>query len=267
MGDKSKIEWTDASWNPTTGCTKVSQGCKNCYAERVFPRAYGKDREFTDIHMHADRLDLPLHWARPRRVFVNSMSDLFHEKVPFSFVDAVMATMLGARQHTYQILTKRPARMREYFSGVREWTITREHIWLGVSVEDQATADERIPLLLQTPAAVRFVSYEPALGPVDFTNWLGEDHDSYAMIDGLNWLIAGGESGPKARPADIAWFRSARDQCRAANVAFFMKQLGANAGTLLRAGGGTWERFMTKDRAGADPTEWPDDLRVRKFPL
>lgn len=283
----SKIEWTDETWNPVTGCTKVSQGCKHCYAERLWPRIEaarikregGAPRAFTDVQCHPERLDAPLHWAKPRRVFVNSMSDLFHEDVPDAFIEKVFFLMAHAPLHTFQILTKRPARMQEWttlngpdavFAGeslehedaLRNYSWPLKNVWLGVSVEDQDTADERIPLLLQTPAAIRFVSYEPALGPVDFNHlsrppgdadrqmpgfaacqrftisalhgqngvemrdgkrYYSEQNDSATHLD---WLIAGGESGPNARPAHPDWFRSARDQCAAAGVPFFFKQWG-----------------------------------------
>ncbi len=196
MSDKTGIAWTDATWNPVTGCSKVSQGCKNCYAEREWgrlsanPKAmayYG--RAFTDIACHEDRLDQPLRWKKPRMIFVNSMSDLFHEDVPDDFIDRVFAVMALAENHTFQVLTKRPERMLRWFdpgfdnrehavgqamreiaaarggddAGLPEWPLP--NVWLGVSVEDHATADERIPLLLQAPAAVRWVSAEPLIGP------------------------------------------------------------------------------------------------------
>jgi protein gp37 len=232
----TKIEWTDKVWNPVTGCTKVSAGCKNCYAERLFHRAY-PDRAFTDVRVHPDRLDQPFHWKKPCRIFVNSMSDLFHESVPDDFIDAVFMTMAQcdptapakAPQDIFQILTKRPDRMLEFIREIqreRDWiegVFPLSNVWLGVSIEDQATADERIPLLLQTPAAVRFVSYEPALGPVNFARYLaphyrGEQH--------LNWLIAGGESGPNTRPAHPDWFRGARELCISFGIAYFFKQWG-----------------------------------------
>ena len=273
MSDKSGIQWTDATWNPVTGCSKVSQGCKNCYALRDWPRVAAPratpnaytGREFTDVMFHPERLDQPLRWKKPRRVFVNSMSDLFHEKVPDEAIVEVFAVIAEASRHTFQVLTKRPERMRELLSDSaiedyitdswrqrgqdREtWSLMfpLQNVWLGVSVEDQATADERIPLLLQTPAAVRFVSYEPALGPVDFCSSHSEGferHDGewtlahnyltgfratspYSGIDGpkLDWVIVGGESGPGARPCDVAWIRSAVEQCKAAGVACFVKQ-------------------------------------------
>lgn len=272
MGDKSKIQWTDATWNPVTGCTKVSQGCKHCYAERVFPRAYGKERQFTDVRTHPDRLDQPLRWKRPRRVFVNSMSDLFHEHVPVDFVLRVWLTMMHAGRHTFQILTKRPARMRSILTSASFSSIKpMPHIWLGVSVEDQATADERIPLLLQTPAAVRFVSYEPALGPVDFSGplsvELGRDgklryNPRHELSPLLDWIIVGGESGPKARPFDTQWARDTIAQCKAAGVPCFVKQCGGNP--VFDSGG--YVAWGFKSRSGGDPDEWPADLRVREYP-
>ncbi len=201
------IAWTDETWNPVTGCTRVSEGCRNCYAERVFPRAYAnqnvpaarsnsvientgiRPRRFTDVVCHPDRLEQPLHWRKPRRVFVNSMSDLFHESVPDEFIDQVFKVMAHAPKHTFQILTKRPERMRRIVPVIRNHYPDRlDHVWLGVAVEDQATAVERIPLLLQTPAAVRFVSIEPMLGPVDLSKWLPPSNPH------LDWVICGGES-------------------------------------------------------------------------
>ena len=232
MGDKSMIEWTEATWNPVTGCTKVSQGCKNCYAERVFPRAYGvhvKDatpRKFTEVRCHPDRLDQPLRWRRARRIFVNSMSDLFHEDVPDQFIRDVFERMCRASHHHFQVLTKRPERMRQCRAGVA----VLPNVWLGVSVEDQKTLMERLPHLMATPAAVRFVSYEPALGPVNFAPWLKPvscvSPDPHGRDQRIDWIIAGGESGPRARPSHPDWFRAVRDQCQAAGVPFFFKQWG-----------------------------------------
>ncbi len=248
MGDRSSIEWTDATWNPVTGCTKVSQGCKHCYAETLFPRAY-PGRRFIDIRMHGDRLDQPLRWRRPRRIFVNSMSDLFHERVSAEFIVSVFATMARCPQHTFQILTKRPSEMLENMRFMYEdvldalkyepiaetlkWPLP--NVWLGVSVEDQATADERIPLLMQTKAAVRFLSCEPLLGPIDLRMmttlplWAGEGPGQKERASdrlGLHWVIAGGESGARARNCHPDWIRSLRDQCVAARVPFFFKQWG-----------------------------------------
>lgn len=249
MADKSKIEWTDATWNPIRGCSRVSEGCRNCYAERTAARFSGPGQPYEGLALYRDLqadlkiiphwtgdvrfipelLDQPLRWKRPRKIFVNSMSDLFHEKVPIEMIDQIFSVMWRAPQHTFQILTKRPGRMQSYMcAGYRmngaTWPLP--NVWLGVSVEDQKTADERIPLLLQTPAAVRWVSYEPALGPVDFSDWLLRPHgDQYGAFS-LDWVVAGGESGPGARCAHPQWIRAARDQCQAAGVPFFFKQWG-----------------------------------------
>src|SRR3990167_10040208 len=245
--NKSRIEWTDATWNPVTGCTKISPGCKNCYAETFANRGMGqwKGRKFTDVRCHHERLDWPKKIKKPQRIFVNSMSDLFHDDVPFEFINEVWLAMIGSPKATFQILTKRPKRMKEFF----KWENAEiqmpilPKVWLGVSVEDQATADERIPLLLPTPPAVRYVSYEPALGPLNIQGTLNgwhEDHDHGAYshtMDGeclscpvqvphetkIDWLICGGESGPHARPFDLEWAGSVRDQCKIAGVPFFMK--------------------------------------------
>ena len=255
---KSKIEWCDVVWNPVTGCDKVSEGCRNCYAERHAKRFWG-DRKFTDVQCHIDRLDQPVYWKKPQRIFVNSMSDLFHPDVDFDFILCAWMVMAQAKQHTFIILTKRPEHMNLFLNewlppalGLATCTLRildkpLPNVWLGVSVEDQKTANERIPLLLQTPATVRFVSYEPALGPVDFTHIkikdsehpeLGEPPVTFNALDGwwggyiqekrtqLDWIIMGGESGPGARPMHPNWTRSVRDQCQAAGVPFFFKQWG-----------------------------------------
>lgn len=279
MGDRTGIEWTDATWNPVTGCTKVSQGCKFCYAERDFHRPY-PGRAFTDVQLHPDRLEIPLRWKRPRRIFVCSMSDLFQEAVDEKYIAKVLAICELAYWHTFQILTKRPQRMRSLlsddgfqfhvswfaFQAIRELGLEdrrqelepylkkdSSNIWLGVSCEDQRTADERIPCLLRTPSALRFVSYEPALEPVSLEKLTGEFEDGEdkrtfeRWIDRLDWLIAGAESGPKARPSELAWFRSIRDQCRDAGVPFFLKQI--------------------TERGRRVPFEqWPEDLKVREWP-
>lgn len=235
MSAKSAIEWTDATWNPVTGCTKVSQGCKNCYAEREWPRlqhlpAY-TGRAFTDVRCHPERLQEPLHWRKPRKIFVCHNADLFHESVPFDFICKVIATCIQAEQHTFQILTKRPERMLEWsLQHARERTSwPAPNVWLGVSVEDQATADERIPLLLQTPAAVRWISAEPLLGPISFEGMFANPNDyrdGTNALEELGWVVTGGESGPNARALHPDWARSLRDQCQAAGVPFFFKQWG-----------------------------------------
>ncbi|HVN82274.1 MAG TPA: phage Gp37/Gp68 family protein [Terriglobia bacterium] len=309
---KTSIEWTSDTWNPVTGCTKVSQGCKNCYAERVFPRPY-PGRKFTDVRMHEDRLDQPLRWKRPRKIFVNSMSDLFHESIPDRYIAQIFAVMGMATRHTFQVLTKRPSRMHSmmtaqygsdykapiewkscFLRDVRYWaekwdwfppkTIEEnnkrnafiyclktgkekfKNVHLGVSVENQETADERIPLLLQTPAAVRWVSYEPVLGPVNFAPFFSwRPAESKYERRSLDWIVSGGESGPKARPSELDWYRSVRDQCAAAGVPFFMKQLGAHPMTRIGADQAKIP-FRIKDRKGGDMEEWPRDLRIREMP-
>lgn len=240
----TKIEWAKDVWNPVTGCTKVSQGCKNCYAERMFNRLAAMEnmpqyfgRKFSEVECHPERLSQPLHWKKPRRIFVNSMSDLFHEDVPFEFIDEVFRIIAVRPQHIFMILTKRPLRMREYFSQ-SEYCVGIEqikNIWLGVSVENQKTANERIPLLLQTLAAVRFISAEPLLGNIDLTKINNKDEgltrfnvltNNNFLFGHLHWVICGGESGPHARPMHPDWARSLRDQCKEANVPFFFKQWG-----------------------------------------
>lgn len=309
MADKSSIEWTEATWNPTRGCSLVSAGCTNCYAMRQAHRFKGKYGAYAgltrmttngpvwtgEIRLEEEMLDKPLKWKKPRRIFVNSMSDLFHESLPFESIAAVFGVMAAAPQHTFQVLTKRAERMHNFFEwaarkdpiggginvavvdmfgvpqlneyltrndrvsemegeGEYDYLITDppewplRNVWLVVSVEDQPTANERIPWLLKTPAAVRGVSYEPALGPVDFEATPAGDifspcegcgdtgNDGMGAVDGcelcdglgrLNWIVVGGESGPSARPMHPDWARSVRDQCNAAGVKFFFKQWGA----------------------------------------
>ena len=361
---KTEIAWTDFSWNPVRGCSRVSEGCRNCYAERMaarfakpgepfhgfakvtaprdgLDRVGGRRNGWTGrVELIPSKLDEPLRWRKPRRVFVNSMSDLFHEALRDEHVAHVFGVMAAAPQHTFQVLTKRPERMRRWFEWIEqgfqgagiggtrlapagpslranrmptgEWPALPwplPNVWLGVSCEDQATADERIPLLLQTPAAARFISAEPLLGPVDFQplwslsrighcegcgGWvaadpvLGNGHDNGKAAacgpitewrDGIDWVIVGGESGPGARPCDVAWVRSVVRQCREAGVPVFVKQLGARPYDSLCA----WKmldrrREPSPDEAarlgamkfkhpkGGDPDEWPEDLRVREFP-
>lgn len=312
MSDKTGITWTDATWNPVTGCTKVSQGCKHCYAEREWvrlsanPKAtayYG--RAFTDVACHEDRLDQPLRWKRPRMIFVNSMSDLFHEDVPDTFIDKVFAVMALAEQHVFQVLTKRPERMHAYLTsknradiigekampivskndfGLLEWPI--KNVWLGVSVEDQATADERIPPLLQTPAAVRWVSAEPLLNKIDLTHLELDPFNYYNALTGdtimlnrtiipmentLSWVVVGGESGNSARALNAQFLYALVSQCKAAGTPVFVKQLGYRFIDLDNALYGAGIETADKNRklinrAGADMNEWPEDLRVREWP-
>ncbi len=250
--NKTSIEWTDFTWNPVTGCNKVSQGCKNCYAETLATRFWGK-RKFTDVIMHEDRLNEPAKntkkWAG-KKVFVCSMSDLFHESVTFEFIVNVWRCFADHPQTTFQLLTKRPERALEFMKWAapvffndklqskaramgNQTYLPLPNIWIGTSCEDQATANERIPLLLQIPAAVRFLSCEPLLGPIDFhfqSNCMDYNHADFGCpgIDDhkLHWIIAGGESGHGARPMHPAWVRLLRDQCAHANVPFFFKQWG-----------------------------------------
>lgn len=299
MADKTGIEWADATWNPIVGCSIVSKGCTNCYAMKVAARLldkpgshyFGTTADTKNGGVWTGRLEMapdhilkqPLHWTRPRRIFVNSMGDLFHESVPADWIDRAFAVMALAQQHTFMILTKRPERMREY---MKEWQENRAHIswsnyaityheacafgtwgniepfndiifkgpkyeplenvWLGVSIEDQDSAEARIPPLLSTPAAVRFVSAEPLLGSVDLTDITypsppedgrrgtvlhghevaGMVGNCIAWIPPIDWVICGGESGPDARPMHPDWARSLRNQCIAAGVPFFFKQWG-----------------------------------------
>lgn len=236
MSDKSAIEWTDATWNPVRGCSRVSEGCRNCYAERVAARfsgpgmAYeglaimrnGEPRWTGKVAVVEKHMNDPLRWKTPRRVFVNSMSDLFHESLSDHDILRVFKIMNEARRHTFQILTKRPHAMFKFVTSVLAPWPPLPNVWLGVSAEDQDTADFRIPALLATPAAVRFVSAEPLLGPISFrAEWWPR-----ASPARLDWMIVGGESGPNARPMHPQWVRSLRDQSAGAGVAFFFKQWG-----------------------------------------
>jgi protein gp37 len=214
MSDNSGIEWTDATWNPVTGCTKVSPGCKNCYAERLALRlrAMGNPRYRNgfSLTLHPDQLTLPLRWRQPKRVFVNSMSDLFHETVPEAYIRRVFDVMAEAHWHTFQILTKRSRRLASLAPRLA-WPA---NVWQGVSVESQRYTS-RVGDLQGVPAAVRFLSVEPLLGSIP-----------RLPLDGIHWVIVGGESGSGRRPIEAAWAREIRDQCVSAGVAFFFKQWG-----------------------------------------
>lgn len=317
------IEWTDATWNPVRGCSRVSEGCRNCYAERVAHRFSGPGQPYEGltqivngraawtgkVQLVEKHLLDPLGWKpvweefgsltdggrackqqRPRRIFVNSMSDLFHENVPDEWIAKIVAITIRAHWHVYQVLTKRPGRMRALLfsvdfwrlvnaqiqadlGGVASWKGLPDNVHLGVSVEDQKSADERVPLLLQTPAAVRFLSAEPLLAAIDLTRisqgancWvdvLNAKWFSYHAIGGkltrpsyfgkLDWVIAGGESGPGARPMHLEWARSLRDQCIGADVPFFFKQWGEWSPTPVP--GPAW---MERARRPENWREWPD---------
>ncbi|MED3954668.1 phage Gp37/Gp68 family protein [Priestia aryabhattai] len=214
MAGNSSIEWTEATWNPVTGCSKVSQGCKNCYAERMAKRlnAMGNARYTNgfNVTLHDDLIVLPYRWKKPRKVFVNSMSDLFHEEVPLDFIQKVFKTMVETPQHTYQILTKRSKRLSE-LAEFLPWT---PNIWIGTSVENESVTF-RIDDLKKVPAHVRFLSCEPLIGPLNQLD-----------LQGIHWVIVGGESGPGSRPMEAEWVRTIRDQCKEMKVAFFFKQWG-----------------------------------------
>jgi protein gp37 len=214
MSEKSKIEWTDSTWNPVTGCNKVSPGCKHCYAETFAERWRGIPghpyEQGFDLRLWPDRLEMPLAWKKPRMIFVNSMSDLFHEKVPSAFIQKVFGTMARASWHTFQVLTKRSARLVEMAPDL----VWPPNVWMGVSIES-ASYLWRADHLRKVPAAVRFLSLEPLLGP------LGE-----LDLSGIHWVIVGGESGPGARPIEAQWVREIQAQCRIAGVPFFFKQWG-----------------------------------------
>ncbi len=219
MSDKSKIEWTDATWNPVRGCTKVSAGCLHCYAETFAERfrgVPGHPFEFGfDLRLVPEKLGDPLRWGTSRMIFVHSMSDLFHKDVSDDYIVSVARVMTAADWHTYQVLTKRADRLQSLLKGKLRFAGEQDHIWWGVSVENRQHGLPRIDLLRQSPARVRFLSVEPLL-----------EHLGAINLNGISWVIVGGESGPGARTMDAAWVRSIRAQCRAANVAFFFKQWG-----------------------------------------
>ncbi len=222
------MKWWTKLWNPVTGCTKVSEGCKHCYAESQWPRFQKlyNGRAFTDVACHSERLSKPLSRKKPTRYFVNSMSDLFHPGVPYDFIDKVFAIMALCPQHTFMICTKRADRMQQYCSDrLKE---PPQNVYLGVTAENQPAADERVTKLLATPAAKRFISAEPLLSHVNLKPWLMAEHGRRLIgaHPGIDMVIAGGESGPKARPTHPNCFRSLRDQCAAADVPYFFKQWG-----------------------------------------
>jgi protein gp37 len=238
MSSTTQIEWTDATWNPVTGCTKITRGCDFCYAERFSERFRGVPghpfENGFDLTLRPERLTQPLHWRRPRRIFVNSMSDLFHKEVPQSFINSVFDTMEAADWHTYQVLTKRSSLLVRYLRSRYGSELAPPHIWLGVSVEDAKNA-VRLRHLHAAQASTKFVSFEPLLGPVGRVD-----------LTGIDWAIVGGESGPQARPMAEEWAIEIRDQCRAAEVAFFFKQWG---GLRPKSGG----RLLD----GREWSEWP----------
>lgn len=301
----TNIEWTDETWNPTRGCSRISEGCRHCYAEGIaarfskpgmpfegfaqvtaprdlLDRTGGRRNGWTGkVDLIEDKLLEPLSWRTPRKVFVNSMSDLFHEALPDEAIDRVYAVMALAPHHVFQVLTKRAERMRDYFAAPDLYqrilnaannirakrpyltsvgisnpaTHPPKWIWKGVSVEDQPSADTRIPLLLQTPGAVRFLSCEPLLSGLDLAK-----HRPGAL--GLHWVIVGGESGAEARPCKVWWVRNIVGQCRDAGIAVFVKQLGKN----VIEGFDPERPAHLRHAKGGDPLEWSEDLRIREFP-
>ena len=348
----SKIEWTDKTWNPVRGCALVSAGCENCYAMKFAHRFSGKGGRYEgltelgpkgprwngNVRVVPEMLEAPLHWTKPGRIFVNSMSDLFHKDVPEEFIDRVFAVMaicaytVRCRRkncnhegfscetprvspmpfgHVFQILTKRPESMRDYLTSTHRikkifdamgsigWHFEKDgfrmelplpNVWLGVSVENQKAADERIPLLLETPGWVRWISAEPLLSAIDISKWLSPcsyycDHDAdgggHRPERGIEWVVVGGESGGQARPFNVKWPIELIQECKAASIPVFVKQVGSDpffsamgedvefpshVGVEWSGHGVATGRPCLTDRKGGDPTEWPEDLRVREFP-
>jgi protein gp37 len=335
MSTTTSIEWTDKTWNPVRGCALVSAGCTNCYAMRQAHRFSGAGQPYEGLtrmtsngpvwtgktRLVEEALEEPLRWRKPARVFVNSMSDLFHGDVPDEFIDDVLATIAATPEHTYQVLTKRPQRMRGYFADL-SWCPPRpqprlnellekyqrvdvatsspfpfdddtplKNLWLGVSIENQEAADERIPILLQTPAAVRFLSVEPLLGPVNLGDSLiriccreaNHPNCNGSGCNGtkLDWIIIGGESGPRSRPCHLDWVRGVVEQCRNAGTPVFVKQLGAvpvmdeeqwRNGPMRMLSAAKRDRYPgavtlhLNDSKGGNADEWPEDLRIRQWP-
>ena len=254
----SLIEWTDETWNPVTGCSRISPGCDNCYMFALYPRLKamrvpGYDAGPDVVQLQSDRLNSPLSWSKPRRVFVNSMSDAFHRDVPDHYLLSmfqIMKQSIDDAGHVFQILTKRPGRVvawwKEHSSYFPDgWP---ENIWLGTSVENQKYAP-RLTVLARVPAPVRFVSVEPLLGPVDLTAWLSDGS--------LSWVIVGGESGKRARIMDLKWVDALKSQCEDTSVPLFIKQLGT-----------LWARAMdSSDAKGGSPADWPEGMASREYPI
>jgi protein gp37 len=305
--NKTGIEYLDYTLNPITGCSPVSSGCQNYWAKAMHSRKLWGDRPFSEVTWHPSRLEQPIRVKKPARIGVCFMSDLFHEQVPDEFLREIFAMFQQAHQHTFLVLTKRPIRMKAKIEAYRAEGDTLctpaayefPNVWWGVSVENQATADDRIPLLLQTPAARRYVSVEPMLGPIKLSRlhaWCPRHDFAGGFCSSLcpdlripEWVICGGESGPNARPCNTSWIRSIVQQCRAASIPCFVKQLGAHVVDRNDAGfdgdepcswpmdtkiedltGLGWQgdlvRIRLRNCSGGNPDEWPDDLMVRQFP-
>lgn len=268
----SNIEWTGETWNPIVGCSKVSPGCANCYAEKMARRLVamgqskyvgavdGRGRWTGEVWYDAPSHEIPLQVKTPRIWFVNSMSDLFHEKVSLNWQMRIWEMMAKCYWHTFQILTKRADEMLRRVELLTNIYGELPNVWLGVSVETQKYADKRVPLLCQTSAAVRFLSCEPLLEHVSLTGYLNDGSD---WLQHLHWVITGGESGSGAREFNLGWGRDIIDQCRAFNVPVFVKQVGANP---VQGVAESKASFIIKSRKGNDMNEWPEDLRVREMP-
>lgn len=296
--NKTPIEWTDFTWNPIrarlrgaskkarsgTFCTKISPGCANCYASSI-NRRFGTGMAYTvpNLAEHEFFIDdrilaEPLKLRKPSRIFVGDMFDLFHESIQQEFIAEVLRVALKTPRHTFQFLTKRAEQMKRLVTAAQtHWGVNfGGHMWFGVSIEDQPRADERIPLLLQTPVAVRFLSVEPMLEAIEMqpesidgmptVNALTGADWCDPPIPGLDWVICGGESGPGARPFNLAWANALRKQCCDANVPFFMKQIGSNPIDPRPQTGLDDGPLLHNDHKGGDPAEWPEALRVRQFP-
>jgi protein gp37 len=288
----TSIHWTNETWNPLVGCSKISVGCARCYAAEAAKSA--RLQQFAQYQMVKDwdgtiafvenQLLKPLSWKSPKKVFVCSMSDIFHAHVKDEWLDKIFAVMAFARQHTFQVLTKRPERMRQYLSDpatverieeagysfthnmdcINTWPLP--NVWLGTSIENQEVVDQRIPYLLQTPAVVQFLSCEPLLESVDISNYISQSVLDTLICPSVDWVIIGGESGSKSRPCHSRWIESLVTQCQQQSVAVFVKQLGQNVfidNALL----GVSYKAKLKDRKGGDMAEWPESLRVRHFPI
>lgn len=282
------ITWTEETWNPLRGCSRVSEGCRNCYAEGVAARFSGPGQPYEglakfvdgdarwtgEVKLIEDKLNDPIRWQRPRRIFVNSMSDLFHEKVGNATIARIFQVMKKARHHEFQCLTKRVERMVEWFktasARIHYWEdldenhkrLVEEHIWIGISVEDQKTADARIPLLLQVPARTRWLSIEPQIGSVNLEPWLRRAFE--AQEKAIHWVVIGGESGTGARPFDVGWASDLVDVCKRFGVAAFVKQMGHNP--IFRYEERDKHPHLRFTGKGSDPAEWPKNIRVQEYP-
>jgi protein gp37 len=253
MSDKSKIEWTEATWNPIRGCTKISPGCKHCYAATFAERFRGVDghpfEQGFDLRLIPDKLSDPLDWKKPRRIFVNSMSDLFHEDVTDKYISRVAEVIVEANWHTFQVLTKRSSRMRDLLNTKLSFAAKAPNIWWGVSAEDRQYGLPRIAHLREAEVHTRFVSVEPLLEDIGAVD-----------LSGVNWVIVGGESGHGARPFELDWARNLIGECRRQRVACFVKQVGRRP----------WDKgkaIKLESNKGGEMAEWPEDIRVREFPF